>query len=334
MFYILYGEDDFSLREALSDIRKRLGDEEWLATSTSVFQGASLVPEQLVAACDTVPFLAPYRLVIVEGLLTLFERQEKGKQPGRGRTSQWAVLKDYVKRVPETTVLVLIDGKLKKDNPLLRELAPQAEAREFKPLQDERLKAWMGRRAAERGVSLSPGALAHLEQLVGGNLWALSNEIDKLSLYARGRTVEKKDVMAVVSEAREFSIFDLVDAILARNSTEAMRLLHKLEDEGDAPSYILFMLTRQLRLVVQVKDLSQQKRPPDEIKRSLAIKDFVLQKTLRQAKARSGKELEAVYRKLLDTDIAIKTGRFKAEKGERGGLALDLLVTELCAEPS
>lgn len=335
MFYIMYGEDDFSLREALAEIKKRLGDEAALATSTSVFRGEGLTPDQLAAACNTIPFLAPYRLVIVEGLLGLFEQQDRTKRGPKAKTPAWGSLRDCVKRMPDTTVLVLVDGKLTKSNPLLGQVRPNAEVREFLPLRGNNLRDWMRERAQERGVSLSSGAMRRLDALVGGNLWALSSEIDKLSLYALGRTIEEEDVEAVVTAAREFTVFNLVDAILARNPTEAMKLLHRLQDEGAVPPYVLFMITRQFRLVMQAKDLVQQQRKRDEIKTILGIpKDFLLQKVLAQARARTMPELEEVYRGLLDTDISIKTGRLKGGRGDKGELALDLLITELCVEAS
>jgi len=92
------------------------------------------------------------------------------------------------------------------------------------------------------------------------------------------------------------------------------------------------MITRQFRLVIQAKHLLQEKIKANEIGHILGInKDFVLRKTIAQAKVHSMKRLENIYRNLLDTDISIKTGRFKGDKGE---LALDLLIGELCAEPS
>jgi DNA polymerase-3 subunit delta len=332
LFYILYGEDDFSLRESLIEIKEVLGDETMVATNTTVLQGQSTTPEQLIATCDTIPFLAPKRLVIVEGLLGLFQQQGKGKRPQTTRDSGWSSLSEYVKRMPESTILVLIDRKIERNNPLLKKLSPQADAREFKALSGDQLHNWMRIRAKKYGGSISPAAVQLLANLVGGNLWLLSNEIDKLCLHALGRAIEKDDIESLVTEARQFTVFAMVDAILERRSAAATKLLHRLEDEGEAPPYLLFMITRQFRLVIQAKDLLLHRRKASDIKLALGIgHDFVLRKTLEQAKAHSMERLRSIYRKLLDTDISIKTGRFRGDKGE---LALDLLISELCGEPT
>lgn len=333
MLYILYGEDEYSLKEALDKIKGDLGDREMVATNTTILQGQQLALEQLVKTCDTLPFLAPKRLVIVEGVLGRFEQQDsKGKRTPGDDASAWKSLKDYVKRMPESTVLVLIDGRLRKENVMLIELGPQAKITEFKALRGDELRGWIQSRAAKMGCTMSARALKLLSDLIGSNLQLLSIEIEKLCLYAQGRRIEENDVKSLVAETRESTVFDMVDAILAHRTDEATRLIHRLENEGSAPPYLLFMITRQFRIVLQAKDLLQQQRKVDEIRNSLGItKDFVLQKTLKQARAYSTGRLREIYRKLLDTDISIKSGRLRGDGGE---LALDLLICELCEEGS
>jgi DNA polymerase III delta subunit len=61
-----------------------------------------------------------------------------------------------------------------------------------------------------------------------------------------------------------------------------------------------------------------------EIQSRLKLADYPFQKTLAQAKRYSGSQLRKFYEKLLETDIAIKTGKYADE------LALNILVVELC----
>lgn len=329
MLYVLHGQDDFSLREALAEIKEGLGDGELVATNTTILQGQQLTPEQLIIICDKLPFLAPKHLVIVEGLLSRFEQRDRGQRSLSPEALGWQSLKGYISRMPESTVLVLVDGRLRRSNLLLRELAPQATVREFTPLKDAGLLNWIQSRAKERECNISPAALRLLADLIGGNLWLLSSEIDKLCLYTRGGVVGENDVRSLVAYAREANVFAMVDAILERRSAAATQLLHCLEDEGAAPSYLLFMITRQFRMVIQAKDLLHQQRTAAEITHSLGLtSDYALRKTMGQAQGHSIGQLAEVHRKLLDTDILIKTGKLKGE------VALDLLISELCGEPS
>ena len=123
MLYILAGPDDFSRSEVLEEIKRGLGDREMLDPNTSVLDGRQLTPDQLRSVCQSLPFLAEKRLVIVEGLLERFEpRAKPGKQKGTKKTSNkqndCKSLAAAVEELPDSTVLVLADGEVKKGNPL------------------------------------------------------------------------------------------------------------------------------------------------------------------------------------------------------------------------
>jgi DNA polymerase-3 subunit delta len=69
----------------------------------------------------------------------------------------------------------------------------------------------------------------------------------------------------------------------------------------------------------------RQGKPALEIQNRLGISaDFIWQKVSEQASGYSLGRLGELYHRLLDTDIAIKTGKYQPE------LALSILVAELC----
>ena len=318
MLYILHGADEFSLREELKKIEDGLGEGELLASNTTIFDGRHLGLGQLTDVCSAMPFLGAHRLVIVEGLLARHEES----------AGEWLALKEFIAGMPQTTVLVFVDGQLKKGNALLKELGPLAKVKEFRLLRGVALRKWIEARVAEGGGTISPQALRLLSALVGDNLWVLASEIEKLLLYAYERRIEEEDVKRVVSYAREASVFAMVDALVEGRASTAARLLHQLLEEGATAPYLLAMITRQLRLMLQAKELSLGGVPASSIKNRLGVaSDYAVTKALEQSKRYSMRRLEQVYHKLLETDLAIKRGMWKGE------LALDLLVAELCRVP-
>ena len=226
MLYILYGPDDFSLQERLRALKREWDDEESLAINSTIFDGRQLKLNQAISACNTVPFIGQKRLVIVEGLLDRFESRGTARQSKDWE--EWQALKDYIDRMPPTTILILIDGRLAKDNMLLRILKPKAIVQNFPLLKGGDLQRWIISRAAGQGGTISPQAVRLLAELGGGNLWLLANEIDKLLLYTAGRRIEKSDVEQLTSYAREANVFTAVDAIIERRPTTAVHLLHVL----------------------------------------------------------------------------------------------------------
>ncbi len=323
MIHVLYGADNFSLQKALDEIKGTLGDRESLALNTTFLDGRRLTPAPVIEACNTIPFLANWRLVIVEGLLERFEPAATGKRP---EVSEWQALVDFLPAKPSSTVLAFIDGKLTRANPLLRKLGKLATMAEFPPLRGPALTAWIAARAKAQGSAMSPRAARLLALTAGDDLWVLSSEIEKLSLYALGRRIEEEDVQLVTSSVREVSIFNVIDAMADKRLPAAMQMLHQLLIEGTAPTHLLTMMSRQVRLMVIAKDFGRTRPSPEEQRRQLGVSaNYPLQRLLEQSARHSLDRLMDIYQRILDTDLAMKTGKWSDE------LALDLLMVEVAA---
>jgi DNA polymerase-3 subunit delta len=334
LLYILQGEDDFSLNRALGEIKKGLGDPSMLATNTTILEGQNVTPGELRMVVETAPFLAEKRLVIVQGLLGRFEsqnktpRRSKKSPPSNGRENDAKSFAAAMADLPESTVLVLTDGRIKNANPLLK-IISGAKVMSFPLLRGDVLRQWINKEAAVQGADMSPPALDLLARLVGGNLWIMSSEINKLALFALGRRIEVEDIKAVVSSAQEANVFAMVDAIMEYKAGVAENLLEQLLQHGASPAYLLVMLSRQLRLVVRAKELRRQRKPDAEIQSRLGLKsEFPFRKTLEQAQRYPLERLKLVYKRLLEADLSIKTGRYD------GGLAFNLLIADLCPQPA
>ncbi|MFA6347427.1 MAG: DNA polymerase III subunit delta [Dehalococcoidales bacterium] len=331
MLYILAGPDDFSRTEALAEIKKGLGDASMLSSNTSVFDGKKTTPGELATVAQAMPFLSEKRLIIVEGLLERFSSdapKSRGKKTTRTSAKQNDI-ESYIKiftGLPESTVAVLIDGEMGKNNPLFNGISEKAKVSSFPLLKGEKLTQWIKKRVAKEGGKISPEAVRLLEKQVGGDLWVMSGEIAKLSTYALGRQIEVEDIKKLVGYTRQANIFNMVDAVLGFKAGVGQQMLQQLMLEGMAPPQILFMISRQVRLMIQVKAMLKERKPQSEMQMKLGLNsDFVWHKTLEQSNMYSFERLKELYHKLLDTDVAIKTGRYNDE------LALNILIAEMCS---
>lgn len=327
MLHILIGEDDFSIRQTLAAIKKSAGDPAALMPNTTELESAKFTPEQLRSACETVPFLADKRLVIVAGL---FERFEPKGRNGKKKTSRQTEpaenhqpFAEAIKNLPPFTELVLLGGNIKSSNPLLHELATLAKVNIFPPLKGSQINQWIEKRVGKSGISKK--AVDLMVRLVGNDLWTMANEVDKLILYTGGRQIEEADVKAVVSNVQEASVFNMVDAIIESRVALAQELLQQLFKQGMAPTQILVMLARQVRIIFQVNEMRKGGRSRGDIQSKLGLtSDFVLRKAWEQADKYSLQRVKEVYHKLLEADIAIKTGKY-----DNPDLVMDILMAEL-----
>jgi DNA polymerase-3 subunit delta len=278
------------------------------------------------------------RLVVVSGLLGRFESTPGGRRPRRttrakkdGEKPQsplgpWQPFADALPHLPETTALIFLDGELTDRNPFLEAVKPHATVRQFSAMKQGEVAAWIKERAQRHGVALDARAIAALAALVGNQLWTLDSEIQKLGTYAGGAPVTEQDVRALVSFAREPSMWAMLDATIEGRPRDALDLLQRLLADGEAPQRLLVMVARQYRLLIQTKELMAQRLRAPEIAGRLKVQGFAAQKLLQQAPAYTLERLRRAYRLILDADLSIKRGQFDEET------ALQLLLVELAAQ--
>ncbi len=328
MLYILLGQDDFSIHQSLEEIKAGICDQALLAANTATLDGQKVTVDQLRTVCETVPFLAEKRLVIITGLLERFEPKSRSSQRKKitgDQQNEHKLLANCISEIPGSTILVLIDSKVKNNNPLFKKVSDKAEVRNFPLIRDAKLHQWIQRRVVEAGGSISPRAVDLMGRLVGSDLWNMANEIDKLILFAAGHRIEEEDVRAVVSHTQQANVFAMADAILDFRAAVAQQLLQQLLQRGAAPAYLLVVLSRQVRMIVRARELRTQGKSKIEIQNRLGLTlQFALRRTLERVDRYPLKRLMDVYHRLLEADLAIKTGKYEGE------LALNILIAELC----
>jgi DNA polymerase-3 subunit delta len=217
------------------------------------------------------------------------------------------MLAECIGTFPESTVAVLIDNietrsNSLKTNPLFIALADKAQIISFPILKNIKLSQWIQARVTKQGGSISRQATDLLMQIIGGDLFTLVNEINKLVAFTSGRLIEEKDVRMVVSAAQEADVFALVDAIMDRKTGLAEQILQKLLQRGTVPSQILALLARQIQIMLQLKDLKNLKRSNSDIQSKLGIYNPY---TWNKVSARAEKYVEKLRnnRSLLATDL-------------------------------
>src|SRR5512139_3598 len=113
LLYILAGPDDFSLNQALRDIKNSLGDAAALETCTTVLEGQRLSADELKNVVETVPFLAEKRLAIIYGLVERFESTSRSERPRAGRAGKQdpTPFVACLRSVPDTTVVIMVESE-------------------------------------------------------------------------------------------------------------------------------------------------------------------------------------------------------------------------------
>lgn len=331
MLHIFAGEDDFSKNEELSKLKQTLGGDTLLESNVTKLEGGKLNTAELGANASAMPFLSEKRLVIVSGLLSRFEKgagrkASSKKAAPKGDTSGFTAV---LQNLPPTTELVLLEGKISPQNVLFKEITQgggqKADIKFFNPLKGAEVSKWVNARTRAKGVSIAPRAVSLLTALIGGNLWVMDSEISKLALYAEGRAITEEDVKNIVGYVQQANVFGMVDAIIEGRTANAQKLLTKQLDDGASPSYLLHMISRQIRLMMLAKDILSRRVSDAECQKRIGVmNDYAFGKVKTQARTYSAAALKSMYEKVYEADLSIKTGKTPPE------LAVTMLVAGLC----
>ena len=321
-FYVLHGDDEFSLKAEVHSMRARMGDPGSAELNTSIFDGKATSAAEVVAAASAMPFLADKRLIIVEGMLTWLARKGGGKTA----KAELELLIDALPNLPETARLVFVELEtLNENSPILRLAVqdPHGYAKTFNPPRDT--IRWIVKQVESHGGKIENPAAAVLASVVGSDLRAADSECIKLTLYAGERAITEADVALLTAYVADAVIWDMVDALGRRDGAVASSLMHRLLHDGE-PLQLLGMINRQFRLLIQTREVLDAGGDTRDLLQLPDIKyPGIAQKLAQQARNFTLDQLESIYRYLLETDHGIKTGRIGQE------LVLDLLIASLSA---
>ncbi|NWF71159.1 MAG: DNA polymerase III subunit delta [Chloroflexi bacterium] len=319
-FYIFHGDDDMAIEDELHKLRSAMRQTPNGDLNTVEFDGEQITAGEVIAAASAYPFLADKRLVIVKGMLTYLTRK------GAGESAKKALdfLQSELPNLPPYARLVFGERvPLSENHKLLKLAAKHGLAKQFSAPKDS--TGWILKRAKEvYGVPISPRAAAALASVTAEDLRRADNELLKLVSYVNGeREISETDVARLTPYVAEASLFDLVDALAEGRAADAAKLLRRLLDDREDPFAVYGMIVRQFRLLLLAKEHLTTGSTPSTIADALRVHRYVAEKLAKQTRVFSLAQLEKIYRRLLDYDVKMKTGRIEPE------LALDLLIASL-----
>lgn len=304
--YVLHGSDAFLRDEHRNEIVARLaGDADpqlCIASFDATAQLADVLDE-----LRTVPFLAPLRIVIVCDADAFVSAH---REP----------LERYLNSPASSGVLILTVASWTKTTRLARLVAKIGETRDCSPPQRRDLGRWLQSAFEDRGKKIAPQVAELLAEWVGADLAALSMEVEKLSLYVGDRKdVTADDAAQLVTATAGPAAFALTNAITDGDVPAALTALSGMITRRGDELKTLGMIGWHLRRSLQAgQDLAAGRpisfRMPYPAKQALD----------RMLRRRGRRKLQQDFRRLIRTDLAIKSGADPAG-------AIQELVVELCS---
>lgn len=316
---VIYGTEDYLIDEYKNKlIAQVIGEVDEFNYSS--FDMEELEVEAALSDASTLSFMGGKRVVLVKNAIFLTGGREMKKIE-----HDLERLNDYLKKPNEmTTIIVTVSAeKLDGRKKVVKELKKVADIKVCNELFPNQLRPFITKQIAESGATIKPEAVERLILLVGGNLHALTNEINKLVLFAQDKTINEEMVTNMISRNVEQDVFLLVDHIVKRKLDAAQLVLTDLIKKKEEPIKIIALLAYKVRLILQVKILLKKGFPLPKIAKELGSAPYPVQLAAEQSNDFEEKELYEFLNSLTTLDYKMKTGQIDKILG------LEMLICDI-----
>jgi DNA polymerase-3 subunit delta len=311
--YLFYGEEEFLIQEAVELIVHRVVDPGARDFNFNTLYGRDASGPELVNLCQTLPFMSEKRLVIVKDIDAF-------------KAGDLEEIARYLKDPSPSTCLVLLSsqGKYEKKS-IVSAVEAHGAVTRFYPLLDREIIAWIEEWTRARGISIQRDAAQFLFQALGNDLHKIGNELEKVQIFIKEKkNITFEEVRTVVGDFREYTSFDLADALGSKNRDKALVILSRLLQEGEAPVGLLASIAWNFRRLMMAKSMEAAGMGPGEVIKALRVIFHQANLFKEQMRRYTLDELKEVFSILLSTDKALKSG------GLNGKLILERMIVRLC----
>ncbi len=296
------GEEEHMKQAALGALQKKLLPEGLEDLNRTLLDAPET--DQIIAAAETLPFMADRRLVIVRDHPALTGRAEADDR-----------LAEYLPSVPASAVLLFYctqkpDGR-KKLYTAVKKLNGIVV---FSPLRDRELTSFVTSAFRDLGKECDERTADLLVFTCGSDTGLLLTEIAKVASHAGDApSIHPDSIRAVATPSAECTVFQMVDAVVSGQGSRAFLLMRNQLLAGADRMYMLSMLLRQFRLLQHIKIMQYEKRSQAEIRSALGVPPFAVDQYIRQAAGWTNGQVKKAVSICFDAEYGVKSGRLSQD---------------------
>ncbi len=291
MIILIYGKDTYRSRERLNEIRESYNLKNKSGMNERFLDGKNLSFEEFRNEILGLSFFNEKKLIIVQNVF-----------------SNRYLREEIAKSVFETENIIIFheEGKVLKKDILYKFLIKvKAKIEEYNLLERRDLEAWVKKEVLKNKGTITQEAVGLLCDYIQSDLWRQKNEIQKLIAY--NNNIDEKSVKLLVNINVELDIFKTVNAIARNDKANAIKLIRKHLEKGEAVFPMLALIARQFKLMLVYKvDGKAGFYGLSSLAQKFSIED-----------------LKRIYAKILEIDSKIKTGKIDEK------MAIETLILEI-----
>lgn len=292
--YLLFGEEQYLVRRYRDALKKAgLADDE-SGVNCNAYTGNDLNVNELKEILVTLPFFADRRVVTLDDS-GLFSKEND--------------FADILPELPDSTLLIMSEGNIDKRSRLYKEIKKYGYVCEFAAMGPEERVRFAAAEFNRAGKKIRTSTCEFIIEYIGGDLYNVVSEIEKLICYLGGSDVVTDDaVKEICTPQIENKVFKIVDCLLAHDRAGAMKIYYDLMSLRESPLRILRVITGQYNRLFMCADLAARGEPDMQIASEMHIADWLVRSLKGQLKGRKRKTFLSAVELCTVAETDIKTG--------------------------
>ena len=338
--YVLIGDEAFFRKRCREAILQHLVPADLRDFSVYEFDLAETELHEVLDRARTPSLMAPFQVFFIRGVKALY---------GRGsHKEEFEAVEEYTKNPNPDALLVFIADHISipadvrrmelqdKDRyERIREtLGESCGIVELARVDESDAVRWVIDSGGAQGIKVEPDAARELVDALGGDMMMIVNEMEKLALYVgEKKRITLGDVETMVLAAKQRSLYELTDAISARDRAKALEVLDAILSSGDGDDAAighLYMLAKTFRqmLVISERNVRDSRALWQVLWQGFRVPPFAADDIIRQARRyKSRRDLTRALRQIARADLAMRSNPPSKRQ------VLENLVLALTAEP-
>lgn len=337
--YVFIGDEVFFRRRCRDALLQHLVPPELRDFSLHEFDLSETEIVEVLDRARTASLMAPFQVFFVRGVNQLY---------GRGsHEAEFDAIREYLRNPNPDAVLIFVADHISIPADVRRmemtdrdryerirdSLGEYCGIVELARVEEGEAVRWIVDTAAAEQVKVDTDAARELVDSLGGDMMLIASELEKLVLYVGAKKrITLGDVESMVLAAKQRSLYELTEAISAKDRVRALQVLDAILSSGDGEEAAighLYMLARTFRqmLVILEKRVRDSRMLWQVLWHGFRIPPFAAEDIIRQARRyKNVLELTRALRLIARADLQLRSN----PPSKR--LVLEQLVLALTAE--
>jgi DNA polymerase III subunit delta len=338
--YVFVGDEAFFRKRFRDAILEHLVPADLRDFSLFEFDLAETNLAEILDRTRTPSLMAPFQVFFVRGVKNLF---------GRGSNEEkLSAIEEYCANPNPDALIVFVADHISIPADV-RRMEMQDKDRyqrirdtmgqycgivELARVEEGEAVRWVSDYCASRNIKIEADGARELVDALGGDMMMISSEIEKLMLYVGARNrITLGDVETMVLAAKQRSLYELTDAISAKDRALALEVLDAILSSGDGEEAAIghiYMLAKTFRqmLVILERNVRDQRMLWAALWQGFRVPPFAADDVIKQARRyKSRRDITRAIRLIAKADLALRSNPVSKR------MVLERLVIDLTTEP-